>query len=129
MTDVKQEAADWLQESDLGPMTLADWVGPGKRYSTVEDMALDAMRWHDEAQALKMDLMKAQEETAIAREQASKAHRDAQRARQDLREDRTQRVLDLEMTLHAIRREVKFSPEGPFPRARVLALCNEQLVR
>lgn len=42
------------------PDTLADlseWIGPGKRYATAEDMARDAMRWHDEAQAEKMSRM------------------------------------------------------------------------
>ena len=39
------------------PEDLIDWVGQGKRYATVADMARDAMRWHDEAQAEKMASM------------------------------------------------------------------------
>ena len=46
------------------PPDLADWIGPGKRYATVADMARDAMRWHDEAQAEKMHSMKLEEQIA-----------------------------------------------------------------
>ncbi len=46
----------------MSELNFFDWIGPGKRYATVEDMALDAMRWHDEAQAEKMHSMKVEED-------------------------------------------------------------------
>jgi hypothetical protein len=46
------------EEIDAPPTKFPeDWIGPGKRYATVEDMARDAMRWHDEAQAEKLENM------------------------------------------------------------------------
>lgn len=45
------KAAAW-SEPAIGD--LSSWIGPGKRHATVEDMARDAMRWHDEAQAEKL---------------------------------------------------------------------------
>ena len=56
-----------MNDHDPKTCDLSLWVGPGCRYPTLEDMARDAMRWHDEAQAEKMACMKAEEDVRLLR--------------------------------------------------------------
>lgn len=56
-------------------LEFADWVGPGKRYATVADMARDAMRWRDEAQAEEMAAAELEEQFVKQCAEARDAYR------------------------------------------------------